>query len=511
VDNARPLRHPNNGANGGCECLPGYLEVADSEGKFAGCGIDLRSACDMSLISSGIENAVLNGCPSDVLTDGESCTFICDEGFTSEGTGGTIACEDRGELEQSVPTVDGVAVASLSAWGAQCTKPRCNTASEFVVANQGDSAVCSESSDLETGESCKLVCKDGYSATGGGNMTCTRGILSRAACVPNDCGPGEESVGSKCARCEPNFYSPSGQKCEQCPANSKPSASSAYCRCADGYYYDHWTPGLSADEACKECVDRDVRCRSLNDEVMVVEGRGGSAEDRTEGYWIAPNPSLDGLNPSMPSALHCIPGNCISCDDAAMTRDGLKLEHLLPERLVELLGQSGYVMKSHMHSTIIAPNSAAKTVTNSTDSDLPLDETAAVMNTTGSDLLANGICTGGSTRLACQVRKTPSWPREDFSLLSLYSHRNTWVNLHILSQPNTFLAPAAGGRHVLPAGARGCAVRALQRALGEGEGALHAMPVLRLLEAAVAVRILSRTVRVLLAESDAQDAERGRR
>jgi hypothetical protein len=38
-----------------------------------------------------------------------------------------------------------------------------------------------------------------------------------------------------------------------------------------------------------------------------------------------------------------------------------------------------------------------------------------------------------------QVRKMfRSWA--NFSLLSLYSHRNAWANLHILGQPNTFLA-----------------------------------------------------------------------
>jgi hypothetical protein len=44
-----------------------------------------------------------------------------------------------------------------------------------------------------------------------------------------------------------------------------------------------------------------------------------------------------------------------------------------------------------------------------------------------------------------QVRKTLSWPRSwaNFSLLSalqLCSHRNAWANLHLLGQPNTFLA-----------------------------------------------------------------------
>jgi hypothetical protein len=47
------------------------------------------------------------------------------------------------------------------------------------------------------------------------------------------------------------------------------------------------------------------------------------------------------------------------------------------------------------------------------------------------------------------VRKTPSWPRSwaNFCLLSLYSaysHRNAWANLHLLGQPNTFLARDEG-------------------------------------------------------------------
>jgi hypothetical protein len=49
-----------------------------------------------------------------------------------------------------------------------------------------------------------------------------------------------------------------------------------------------------------------------------------------------------------------------------------------------------------------------------------------------------------------QVRKSPSWPRSwaNFSLLSLYPHRNAWSNLHLLGQPTTFLAAGDG---VLPA------------------------------------------------------------
>jgi hypothetical protein len=46
---------------------------------------------------------------------------------------------------------------------------------------------------------------------------------------------------------------------------------------------------------------------------------------------------------------------------------------------------------------------------------------------------------------AIKVRKTPSWPRSwaNFSLLQLYSRRDSWANLHRLGQPNTFLAQGA--------------------------------------------------------------------
>ena len=45
-----------------------------------------------------------------------------------------------------------------------------------------------------------------------------------------------------------------------------------------------------------------------------------------------------------------------------------------------------------------------------------------------------------------QVRTMHSWPRSraNFSLLQLYSHRNAWANLHILGQPNNFLARSPG-------------------------------------------------------------------
>ena len=64
-----------------------------------------------------------------------------------------------------------------------------------------------------------------------------------------------------------------------------------------------------------------------------------------------------------------------------------------------------------------------------------------------------------------EVRRTPSWPRSwaDFSLLSPYSHRI----LHLLGQPNTFLA---GGRG--RAGRGGAGRDRARAAAGQGPGGL---------------------------------------
>ena len=39
----------------------------------------------------------------------------------------------------------------------------------------------------------------------------------------------------------------------------------------------------------------------------------------------------------------------------------------------------------------------------------------------------------------------PGWPRSwaNLRLLELYSHRNAWANLHLLGQPDAFVAQAA--------------------------------------------------------------------
>ena len=70
-----------------------------------------------------------------------------------------------------------------------------------------------------------------------------------------------------------------------------------------------------------------------------------------------------------------------------------------------------------------------------------LDRASGMVAYTWSTLPPTGDPLGPRWR-AGKVRKTPSWPRSwaNFSLLSLYSHRNAWTNLHLLGQPDTFLA-----------------------------------------------------------------------
>jgi hypothetical protein len=48
-----------------------------------------------------------------------------------------------------------------------------------------------------------------------------------------------------------------------------------------------------------------------------------------------------------------------------------------------------------------------------------------------------------AANIVSQVRKTPSCPKSwaNLGLLWLYSHRGAWANLHLLGQPDTFLAP----------------------------------------------------------------------
>jgi hypothetical protein len=227
---------------------------------------------------------------SDTVDSGSSCTLRCDRGYYVKDTPpprrldrestADIGCE-AGDFDQDVPR------------RAKACIPRpCfpSNPSLLVIENQrihngGDRS----NSRLEYNGTCELFCKDGYTPSGEGNltgiMTCGAselGVLHTQTCDMMPCGPGQEAVGSTCAPCKPDFYSPAGpgltgQPCLRCPANSQPSADSTYCRCQESYYYDHWTPGLRADFVCKECVSGTL-CRTLKNgtmELTMVEGIGG--------------------------------------------------------------------------------------------------------------------------------------------------------------------------------------------------------------------------------------------
>jgi hypothetical protein len=255
------------------------------------------------------------------------------------------------------------------------TSARANTPGEFEpleIANQ-DHHTCGDSfaSQMQHEEVCKVYCDAGFLPADadpvankpGGKMVCEYGELTLMTCEATQCGPGLEpsADGTSCARCRPNYYSPAGKACKHCPLNSKPSADSSYCRCAVCYYFDHWTPGLStckaggsskacANEACKKCVDKTL-CRTLEKECVnatlcgtltdtqieltLVEGNGAEASKKAPGFWI----HADSM-----SALHCLPGNCVSCDDAA--GKDLIQHPLLPQGYVDLLGR-GDAMKQN--------------------------------------------------------------------------------------------------------------------------------------------------------------------
>jgi hypothetical protein len=75
-----------------------------------------------------------------------------------------------------------------------------------------------------------------------------------------------------------------------------------------------------------------------------VEGIGSRAEAKTKGSWI----HVDNTTGVM-SALSCIPGNCISCDDAAYPGDrakDLRQEPLSPEGFARILGKGGVVAQN---------------------------------------------------------------------------------------------------------------------------------------------------------------------
>ena len=198
-------------------------------------------------------------------------------------------------------------------------------------------------------ETCTFRCKAGFAPSSDcGLIQCDNGKFVPAS--------------PSCEKCLPDYYSSDGHTCQKCPQYSTSSKDNTHCRCIDGYYYDYWT----ADQSCKECASGTL-CRTLpKTELTVVEGRGGSAEQKAEGFWIH--------GESM-SALHCIPGNCVSCDSAARRQctksdqdsPECSLQGQLPETLsfpalqrfhnevlLPLLGTSGNVMQHSAANTSIS-------------------------------------------------------------------------------------------------------------------------------------------------------------
>jgi hypothetical protein len=159
------------------------------------------------------------------------------------------------------------------------------------------------------------------------------------------------------------FYSPAGDVCEQCPLHSKPSTDSTHCRCDEGYFYDHWTQGLTKNQACKKCgeIEEEIHCRTLKigtsaiDEVIIVEGKGGKAEKEEKGTWI----HISDMG-SM-SSLHCMPGNCISCDDAVGVADLLDRSIAAKDflQLLKYLGRGGELVQNRANATSNSSGPAA--------------------------------------------------------------------------------------------------------------------------------------------------------
>jgi hypothetical protein len=288
----------------------------------------------------------------DSIDSGSYCTLRCSRGYYIEGTVPPRRLEQDSEIDMSCDAgvLDKNVCVPRPCWPSH---PSRLTIEHQRIHNCGDSS----SSRLEANETCQLYCKDGYAPSNGGNMTCSAvepGVLQLQTCEAMPCGPGQEAIGSICQQCKPDFYSPaSGTPCKRCPLHSQPSADSRYCRCAEGYYYDHWTPALKADYQCKECVS-DTLCRTLKnstegiEELTLVEAVGGTARQKAPGSWI----HVESM-----SALHCLPGNCISCNDR--TRTDLLLEPISSVELLQLLSRAEAVKQNRVNASHGGPPATA--------------------------------------------------------------------------------------------------------------------------------------------------------
>jgi hypothetical protein len=90
-------------------------------------------------------------------------------------------------------------------------------------------------------------------------------------------------------------------------------------------------------------------------ELTLVEGAGSSAQQKAPGFWI----HVDSMSP-----LHCLPGNCISFDDFAITKglipasSNLQREPLETEHFTKILGRSGVMKQNPISNFNLGTNSS---------------------------------------------------------------------------------------------------------------------------------------------------------
>ena len=194
------------------DCTPGHTMVSPMECSFGNLtvGACVPSGCDVLNVP---EHGMAGTCRSE-LTHDESCRMKCDEGY--EISGDTTCTFGLASNTQCVP--NGCKVARILhgnmgdcpitlAHGRACTpvcepgyeldKPlscslgklsdsTCTARSCFNVTppnNASSNGDCSD--ELKDGESCSPLCNVGYTLKG--KTECSRGVVTKSECVPDDC------------------------------------------------------------------------------------------------------------------------------------------------------------------------------------------------------------------------------------------------------------------------------------------------------------------------------------
>jgi hypothetical protein len=156
-------------------------------------------------------------------------------------------------------------------------------------------------------------------------------------------------------------------------------------------------------------------CRTLaGQELTLVEGRGGAAARKAPGYWI----HTDSMHP-----LHCLPGNCISCDDYVVAFGLLKEGQNLQQ---DPLPSAGSILE------VLARGGAVKQNPASAEGRAE----SAAHNASASGPSAADVCTGGS--ISCLA-----WERQVVGTCCRLGHHGTlcahcddgWVKAKGLCMP----------------------------------------------------------------------------